>query len=381
LRGIVVGLVAAIMMILPALVFSTPVRAEGDAWTVMVYLDGDNNVESYAAMDLEELEVTGSSADVNIVVLWDPLSGPANLLYVNQGSSTTLAPWGEVNMGDPATLTRFITDAKTLYPATRNALVMWNHGGGIMGLCWDDTSSSDKLTMAELRSGIANAGMAFDVLVFNACVMATAEVAHQVQGYASYVVFSQENMYALGFPYDVVAADLLADSAMNGRTMALMMAQDYTNYYISIGYSGVTISVYDMAYLTTVSGAVKTFASAMTSTMATYYKTYKSIRQSVPDPNNAADLYMYAQLVGSSTKITSTTVKSAANAVTSAVDAAIIYEWHTADISGENGLGIWFPIRCVTHYWSASLETMYRAMPFDVAAGWANFLDSYYNKG
>jgi len=380
LRGIVVGLVAAMMMILPALVISTPVRAEGDAWTVMVYLDGDNNVESYAAMDLDELELTGSSADVNIVVLWDPLSGPANLLYVNKGSSTTLAAWGEVNMGDPATLTRFINDAKTLYPATRNALVMWNHGGGITGLCWDDTSAADKLTMPELRSGIANAGVTFDVLVFNACVMAVAEVAHQVQGYASYVVFSQENMYALGFPYDVVAAHLEANSAMDGRTMALMMAQDYTSYYISIGYSGVTISVYDTAYLGTVASAVKTFASAQIATMGTYYKTYKSIRQSVPAPNNAADLYRYAQLVGSSTKITSTTVKSAANAVVSAVDAAIIYEWHTADITGENGLGIWFPISSVTYYWSASMETMYRAMPFDQAASWANFLDSYYAK-
>jgi hypothetical protein len=369
------------MMILPAMMFSTPARAEGDAWTVMVYMDGDNNVESYAAMDLEELEMTGSSADVNIVVLWDPLSGPANLLYVNQGGSTTLAAWGEVNMGDPATLTRFIDDANALYPATRNALVMWNHGGGIMGLCWDDTSSSDRLTMAELRSGIANAGLAFDVLVFNACVMATAEVAHQVQGYASYVVFSQENMYALGFPYDVVAADLEANSAMDGRTMALMMAQDYTDYYISIGYSGVTISVYDMAYLGTVASAVNAFANAQIATMSTYYRTYKSIRQSVPAPNNAADLYRYAELVASSAAISSTTVKSAAGSVMSAVDAAIVYEWHTADVTGENGLGIWFPTKSVTYYWSASLETMYRAMPFDQAAGWANFLDSYYNKG
>ena len=85
--------------------------------------------------------------------------------------------------------------------------------------------------------------------------------------------------------------------------------------------------------------------------------------------------------MASSAAIASTTVKSAAGSVMSAVDAAIIYEWHTADVTGENGLGIWFPTKSVTYYWSASLETMYRAMPFDQAAGWANFLDSYYNKG
>ncbi len=370
-------------MIMPAFVLAAPARAETvpDAWTVMVYMDGDNNVESYALMDLDEMMLTGSSADVNMVVLLDTLSGPANLLYVNEGSTTTLAAWGEVNMGDPATMTRFITSSKALYPANNYALIIWDHGGGIMGLCWDDTSASDKLTMAELRSGVAGGATVFDVLVFNACVMATAEVAHQVTGYADYVIFSQENMYALGFPYDKVAADLEANPAMDGRTMALMMAQDYTSYYISIGYSGVTISVYDMTQLTTVANAVKAFASAQISTMAQYYKVYKTLRSSVPAPNNQADLMGYAQLVASSTKITSTTVKTAAGAVVTAVDAAIIYEWHSADVKGENGLGIWFPTKSVTYYWSASLETMYRAMPFDVAAGWANFLDSYYNKG
>ena len=383
LKRSLIGIAAALLMIMPVVAMCAPARAVTvpDQWTVMVYMDGDNNVESYALKDLEEMKLTGSSTDVNIVVLLDTLSGPANLLYVNKGSTTTLAAWGEVNMGDPATMTRLITDAKTLYPADKYSLVVWDHGGGIMGICWDDTSASDRLTMAELRSGIAGGNTVFDVIVLNACVMATAEVAHQVTGYADYVIFSQENMYALGFPYDQVAADLEAQPTMDGRTMALMMAQDYTDYYISIGYSGVTISVYDMAQLTTVANAVKAFASAQVSTMSTNYKAFMKIRHSVPDPNNQADLVTYAQLVAASADITSTTVKTTAGAVVTAVNAAIIYEWHSDDVTEENGLGIWFPTKSVTYYWGASLETMYRAMPFSAASGWADFLDSYYAKG
>jgi len=74
-------------------------------------------------------------------------------------------------------------------------------------------------------------------------------------------------------------------------------------------------------------------------------------------------------------------VKDAARSVVAAVDAAIMYEWHSEDVTGENGLGIWFPTKSVKYYWGASYEAMYRALPFDVASNWADFLDSYYNKG
>ncbi len=376
------GLVA-VLMILPALALSAPARAETvpAEWTVMFYMDGDNNVESYALRDLVELEASGSDAAVSIVVLLDTLDGPADLLYVENGASTPVEAWGEVNMGDPATLTRFIDTSEALYPADNYALVMWDHGGGIVGLCWDDTSGGDRLTLAEFRSGIVNAGLVFDVTVFNACVMATAEVAHQMAGYSDYVIFSQENMYALGFPYTEVADGLKAAPTMDGRTMALMMAQEYTEYYISIGYSGVTISVYDMAQLDGVASAVKTFGGEQASTMSTYYRAYKACRKATPAPNNQADLVTYAQNVIANADIADAGVKSAAQGVVTAVQAAIIYEWHSDDVAGENGLGIWFPTKSVTYYWGASYEAMYRALPFDVASNWADFLDSYYNKG
>ena len=373
-----IGIAAAMLLILPALVFATPVRAEGDAWTVMVYMDGDNSLESAVPVDLGELEAVGSTADVNFVVLADTLAGPAYLYYVNQGGSTVIASWGEVNMADPATLTRFITDAKTLYPANNYVLDLWNHGGGIMGVCWDDTSG-DKLTMLEMRTAVVNGGVSFANVWFDACNMAQAEVAHQFQGYASYVVFSEQTVWGQGFPYDTIATHLVANPAMDGRTLSLVAADEFMVFYAALGWNTCTISVYDMAYLTTVSGAVKTFAGAMTSTMATYYKTYKSCRLAAAATANAVDLMGFAQLVSANTKL-STTVRSAASATVTAVDLAIIYEWHSKDCAGMNGLGIWYPTNSVSYYWSASVETMYRGMLFDPATGWANFLDAYYAK-
>jgi hypothetical protein len=40
-------------------------------WTVMIYLDADNNLESAGINDINEMEMVGSTTDVNIVVQVD----------------------------------------------------------------------------------------------------------------------------------------------------------------------------------------------------------------------------------------------------------------------------------------------------------------------
>src|SRR4030043_508749 len=42
-------------------------------WTVIVYLDGDNNLQLSAIGDLVEMEKIGSKAGVNVIVLMDTL--------------------------------------------------------------------------------------------------------------------------------------------------------------------------------------------------------------------------------------------------------------------------------------------------------------------
>lgn len=376
-----IGLVAALLVAMPSLLLAAPAGAEivPDMWTVMVYMDGDNNLEAATVTDIGEMMVAGSTADVNIVVLVDTLDGPAELVYVNQGSTTTVAAWGEVNMGDPATLQAFISQAAALYPAENYVLDFWDHGGGIMGICWDDTSGSDKLTMTEVRSAVVGAGVVMDVVMFDACDMAQAEVAHLFQGYADYAVFSQETMWGQGFPYDAILTRLVAEPTMTDRTYALIVGEEFTVFYDALGWNLCTISVYDMSYLTAVSGAVGTLASGMRATMSTTYKTYKACRLGAEEAAGAVDLKGFAQLVAANSKV-STSVRSAAAAVVTAVDGAIIYEWHSDDCDGMNGLGIWFPVSSVSYYWSPTVETMYRAMPFDAATHWADLLDSYYAK-
>ena len=115
---------------------------QSKAWTVMVYIDGDNNLEDYVVKDLEtELSALGSNANVNVVALADRGPGydtsrgdwqTTKLYYCTQGmladAAGAVADWGERNMGDPQTLVDFVAYTKANYPATNYLLAFWDHG-------------------------------------------------------------------------------------------------------------------------------------------------------------------------------------------------------------------------------------------------------------
>jgi len=113
-------------------------RVAKKPWTVLVYLAGDNNLDSSGAADLLEMKRVGSTAGVNVVAEFDSASGRGAKRYVlRKGgplAADVVASLGRLNTGDPQCLLDFVRWGVTRFPAERYALVLWNHGQG-----WDDS--------------------------------------------------------------------------------------------------------------------------------------------------------------------------------------------------------------------------------------------------
>ncbi|MCI0515237.1 clostripain-related cysteine peptidase [candidate division KSB1 bacterium] len=122
------------------LTFSLMAQAK---WTFMVYLDGDNDLEPAAIKDFNEMEIAGSTNEVNIVVQFDRTPGhddsegnwtDTRRYRVIKDSnprkiaSPVLDYLGEINMGKAEALTNFINWAVQNYPAQHYVLVLWDHG-------------------------------------------------------------------------------------------------------------------------------------------------------------------------------------------------------------------------------------------------------------
>ena len=64
--------VIVLLVALTGVANAAPPAAPQAKWTVMVYMSGDNDLESYIVSDIEtELAPTGSSANVQVVALAD----------------------------------------------------------------------------------------------------------------------------------------------------------------------------------------------------------------------------------------------------------------------------------------------------------------------
>ena len=107
-------------------------------WTVMVYLAGDNNLDSAGVVDLKEMKKVGSTEQINVIAQFDREGKDiaTNRYYIRKGGTLAkdvVGSLGETNMGNPRVLEDFIKWGIKNYPAEHYLVVVWNHGNG-----WND---------------------------------------------------------------------------------------------------------------------------------------------------------------------------------------------------------------------------------------------------
>lgn len=120
-------------------------------WTIMVYLAGDNNLDSAGVVDIKEMKTVGTTDQIAVLAQFDRAGAKqATIRYcLKQGTplaKDAVQSLGETNMGDPKVLEDFVTWGVATYPADHYLLVLWNHGAG-----WDDAN----LYQGDVFSGAA----------------------------------------------------------------------------------------------------------------------------------------------------------------------------------------------------------------------------------
>lgn len=111
------------------------------------------------------------------------------------------------SMSDSKTLEDFIKYCRAEHPAEHSMLSFWDHGAGtIGGLCFDENYEGEKLTLDKMLEAFMGAAdnneKLFDIIHMDVCLMASVDTANICQGYADYLLASQET--AIGLDYDTV---------------------------------------------------------------------------------------------------------------------------------------------------------------------------------
>ncbi|MFX1484388.1 MAG: clostripain-related cysteine peptidase [Promethearchaeota archaeon] len=232
----ILTLILAMILIVPVILPIATAQAKSRAqWTIMIYLDADNNLDYYGYVNVEDMMTVGSTEDVNVLVLWDKYDDVANLYRVDSGDLSIIDGFAlngiEANMGDPSTLRDFVKYTERHFRSDNYALILWDHGDDFRGCCWDD-HPEDHLTHQEITSALS--GFQINILAFDACVEGMIEVAYEYVHAGldiDYLVATEGYVPNWGYPYDTILEDLTANPEMDSFALSKTIVDDYVAFY------------------------------------------------------------------------------------------------------------------------------------------------------
>ncbi|MCR4584819.1 MAG: peptidase C11 [Lachnospiraceae bacterium] len=335
----------------------TTVKGNGeDEITMMVYMCGTDleSKHGMASNDLNEMMKAEISDKIKIIVYtggcrqWqNGISSQTNQIYrVRSGRMELLeADMGNKAMTDPATLTEFINYCSKNYPSNRNMLVFWDHGGGsLSGYGYDELhSSSGSMTLGGINKALGNAGIKYDIIGFDACLMATVETDLMAASYADYMIASEETEPGVGWYYTRWLTELSKNTSMASTEIGKMIIDDFVDVCDrSCRGQKTTLSIVDLAELSeTLPDDFKAFSKKTTDLITE--KKYSVVADARSASREFAQSSQIDQvdLVNFATNMGTEEGKKLADTVL----AAVKYNRTSSNMTNAYGVSIYFPYR------------------------------------
>ena len=371
--------------------------SEGGSWTVLHYSMADTDLEPFMMADVEEMGEVGSGENLNLVALVDRFDGlsedpvlgidnwvGAKTIHIGDGEVEILEEAESLNMGDPATLTKFLTDGIKNYPADNYSLIISDHGAAWPGLGPDEGGGGyDVLDLTELtgalQAGLAAGGIEkLGLLGFDACLMATYEVASAMAPFADRMVASEELEPGHGWDYTSLQSVHDREGATPDELGEVLVDSFQSHAEDNGTEAAITLSLIDLTKMAAVDEAVSAFGSALGASSQTVAPVVgRELSDNLgfgksPDPSQdkwSTDLGLLAAKVGEDAP----DVAGQAEAVVQAVDEAVLHNVTGPATEGASGMAIYFPPQ------PELVDPAYATV--SSAGAWNAFLASYFGQG
>lgn len=331
-----------------------------DTVTIMVYMCG-TDLESKSGMgtsDLQEMAAAHISDKVNLLVFtggcsrWrnQVISSKVNQIYqIKDGGLACLVQnAGSDPMTDPDTLAGYIRWYAENFPANRNELILWDHGGGsISGYGYDKKyPRSGSMSLAGINTALKNGGVTFDFIGFDACLMATMENALVLGQYADYMIASEETEPGVGWYY----TNWLNRLSENTSLSTLEVGRQIVDDFISVCNQKcrgqqTTLSLVDLAELDTTGPKALAAFSQSTGDLirGQEYRTVSNARHQAREFARSVgidqvDLIHLAKNMGTEEGQT----------LASVLESAVKYNRTSSNMTNAYGLAIYFPYKKIS---------------------------------
>lgn len=370
--------------------FSTFAKSAEKEWTFLLFLNGHNNLSSFGTMNIKDMEKSGSTDQVNLVVEWGKSdSDLTDRLLVQKSTnpskvtSPILMSLKNRDMGDYRNFVDFVKWGVDNYPAKHYFVAIWNHGSGwhfqstrqigINDISYDDVTGNQitteqlGLAMSEIKQYL---GRNVDIYGSDACLMQMLEVVAEMKNSVNYFVGSEELEPGEGWPYETFMKKWTSAPQSTPAEISILLSKEYLAAYDGgvYGTTDVTFSALDVSKLDAVinsstsifnylksldASSIEKVKNALDSVQSYYYYDYKDYGDLLKTINSLpitkdSSLFVKAQADLSSLVLT--------------VDSSKIY-------SKSTGVSLWVPLRASNHM------ERYKGLVFDQQTEWSQFLE------
>ena len=376
-----------------ASVTGTPPNATQGKWTVLVYMNGANDLQQYSVLNMNQMERVASNPDVRFVVQWKQFpaqftggtfNGTRRYLaasdFSNNINSTLLQDMGtSIDMGSTQTLRDFITWGKANFPADHYCLVVWNHGNGwrrsvsnvdlSRAVSYDD-ETGNSIQIWDLNQALGSEH--FDLISWDASLMQMLEVAYEIKDNADFIIGSEESPPAEGLPYDLVFAPFRD----NPNSTPKNLSKSFVDGMLAVpayNTKKITQSVLDTSKLQALAAAVSTLGTELKNNAGSLTAAIQLARNTSQSYSPSSqrvyrDLKDICLKIEANTSIVS--VLNATAAVKTAVNDAMVWEGHNANSINSTGISIDFSPGSTF----ASTSSDYALMKLAIATQWNEYL-------
>jgi hypothetical protein len=244
-------------------------------WNFLVYINSNNNLNPFSELNINQMKQVGSNKHVNILVQDDVYGKKESRRYYIKKNRKKLiqkvTQGPEAISGTPKSLYNFVEWGIKNYPAKHNALILWDHGSGIIdpeiwkrffelnplklyklnietglyelnreflnkrGICFNEifevylTNQKLKETLNKINSELLK-GRKIDLLGMDACNMAMLEVGAQIKDSVKYLVASEEVEPGTGWNYQAALSPFL-QKTLTAEELSKNIVQAYQLNY------------------------------------------------------------------------------------------------------------------------------------------------------
>jgi len=384
-------------------------------WTLMFFMDCDNDLEKPQMENILALARSGAGDSIRVMMLVDRSSlsetsegytdedvlnltdwEGAKLFEVQKGRLKELEDWGEINMGDPQNLVKFVEKATTVAPAERYALVFGDHGSSWPGFNGDGSHDGDSISLAEIQVALGKITQELgrlDLIHYDNCLMSCVENLAAIAPYTEWITASAELVPGDGCDYESILNLLKANPDADGRELGEIVVQTFRDFYEKSKSEdrrnagiAITMALIDADEIQALSQEVKALAVATNGTLSTggrdaYLRAARARsaatefgRQSSDQPGaGVLDLVDYCRLLQK--EYGAGPIGDAAEKTIGQVKRTVVMEIHGKGLPRSRGVSIYLP-QSAESFKKDGAE--YPKTSFAQQSGWDKMLSSLF---